>query len=257
MENRSLDTTKLWESKTYTKTPNDILGWLLHDAKTETEVRLVLFIVRCSHGFHRKRTHGRLCQDDFARELGCNKGTISRTVTALLRRKRLFRFSGQGEHFFYSLYDPSTTDVDRSTTKDVAAATGNDQHTTPPKKSVASMQPRSWGAQPVSSLVSGVLKNMNEAANMPPQSGQAKKALKNNENKSIKAASAAASADACAEPATSDSTAQSIEFIGSQNELEMHLGLSYGKQIAEQIRSGFTKIAPDVKLPRGILDSTP
>ena len=99
-----MNTTRLWQAGSFTRLPNDVAEWLLHQAATLSEVKIVLLIARLSCGFDRWKTNGRLCLGDFAAELGCNVSTASRTITKLLKAGRVYRFDPQGPYHYYSLY---------------------------------------------------------------------------------------------------------------------------------------------------------
>ena len=106
VENEEVNTRNLWSASRFTQTPNEVIRWVCREAKSVAEIRMVLLIARLSCGFKKRSTIGRYCLGDFAGELGCHVSTVQRAVKRLQKVERIFRFDPQGDHFYYSLYDP-------------------------------------------------------------------------------------------------------------------------------------------------------
>lgn len=191
---------------TYTQFPNHILGWMVHRAKTKSEVGIVSLIARLSCGFHQRQTHRRLDLDAFASELKCDRSTVSRTVNSLLRRRRIFRFDPQGDHFYYSLYSSRARREGEDATPHDPNATPAAQAAMPNHGTVAAVQQHAGKNERTPSAIKRVTAGV-QTANMRPASDNTKKAVKKILKERLKepsAGSALASAGASASPASNE-----------------------------------------------------
>ena len=144
-------TEKLWEADSFLRLPNDITKWILRESKTTSEIKVVLYISRLSHGFKRRRTTGRLCLGDFSSELKCNVSTASRAISKLLKAKRIFRFDPQGVYHYYSLY-PDAMEHDAVTKPFTVGARAHGMDATSAKRSFASTQGFRGGPESMASI---------------------------------------------------------------------------------------------------------
>jgi hypothetical protein len=101
-----MDTSNLWQKDKYTSVINELLGWMCNEAQTLPEVRVVVFVIRLSIGFHREATNARLDYKKFSTACGFSISTICRTINKLLKEKRLFRSEPLGDAYYYSVYPP-------------------------------------------------------------------------------------------------------------------------------------------------------
>lgn len=204
-----MKTAKLWDAKTHTRIPNNLLRWLICGTNTPHEVKAALLIARLSLGFHRKKTIGRLDLPDFVSLLKCDRATVSRAITALRKRRKIFRYDRQGNHFYYSLYGPKAIHDDRNATPHDPNATPPAQVATSHQATVAAVQRSSEENEHISSVMQRVTAG-SQTTNMQPSSGVTKKAVKENLKERFKeplAGSAPASAEASASPASAEQSA--------------------------------------------------
>ncbi len=200
-----MDTTNLWQQDKFTKIPNAIIGFILHDCKYLPEARIVLFIARISIGFRgRTKTNKRLDYTDFAKEIGYSVSTVCRMIERLLRAEKIYRFDPEGYHFYYSLQPPDaksvSVDAKKPTVDEKDHVTGEKM----PDKSFALMQRQAPRAPQATSLSTDGYDKGPQHTNLETKHDTAKKALKKDIKESFKektAGSAPASAEASASPA--------------------------------------------------------
>ena len=164
-----------WNNQ-YTQFPNDVLGWIVHEAKTKNEAKVVSLIARLSCGFHRRRTHRRLNLDFFASELNCDRSTISRVITSLLKQKRIFRFDPQGNYFYYSLYPNPAKQEDNNATLRGLNATLPAKVTMPRLSAVVAMQRNAGQSEHISSIIQRVTRD-GQTRNIPMDEDSIKKGI--------------------------------------------------------------------------------
>lgn len=143
-----MNTSNLWQKDTYSQIPNELIGWILREAKSPSEISILLLIARLSSGFHRQITFSRLSQDDFARELRFSKSTASREIRKLIAKGRIFRSSPQGDHYFYSIHPIDETKPAINTNETSMDAIPNIANANDGQNAIASMQLKQDGNRP-------------------------------------------------------------------------------------------------------------
>ena len=158
VENKKLETVNLWQPDKYSQVPNDVMGWVCHKANRLVEVKIVLLIARLSLGFRRSRTIGRLSQDNFAKELNCSPSSVCRAMKRLEQEAKIFKSNPQGDHYYYSLRDPSAIVTGKQSTRSRTGAKTSAIGASKPVASLASTQSFRGGTEHISSVLSQIMK---------------------------------------------------------------------------------------------------